>query len=927
MSAKDFTDLLTSILDAIPHAVLVLKNRRIVFANPAVFSVFGWHPEEVVGQSTRLLYRSDEDYEEIGRRFYSALEGERTHIEPFPCRRRDGKDIVCMISTSRTGASLQDKMIVATYEDVTERKALEEAVEQTCRTLEMKVQDQSLELSQVLEALSANIGERMKVEDSLRESQQLMTDIISFLPDPTLVIDREGKVLVWNRAIEEMTGVSAEDMVGRGNYEYALPFYGERRPILIDLVFEPREDIETKYSFIQKERNLLIAETDVPLVKGQHRILWGKASIIYNARGEMVGAIESIRDVTERKRIENAYRSSEDRFRKLAEATIAAIFIYQGDRFRYVNAGMEAMTGFSNRELAAMPFWNIAHPDFRDLIRERGFSRQKGEAVPSHYEFKIRRKNGSDRWVDYFGVTVEWEGKPAGLGTFYDVTDRKLMEESLKESEQSLRRVLDGMPIAVIVSRVSDDGILYLNPQAARMFGLSEEEARRKKVREFYENPAERGTLLEELRCSGSVANLERVFRDAAGGTFITLLSATAIHYAGEEAVLVSYVDITERKKMEARLAQAAKMEAIGTLAGGIAHDFNNLLMGIQGYVSLMLMDLPPNHPYVKKLQKIEEQVSSGAGLTGQILGFARGGRYEMKPTDLNGLLRKTSDLFSRTRKDVTIHDRLDASLWTVMVDRAQMEQAFLNLYLNAGQAMPGGGDLSLESENRFVREDDVMEAPVTPGRYVRVSVTDTGMGMDEKTRERIFEPFFTTKAMGKGAGLGLASVYGIVKAHDGYIFVSSRPNEGARFDIYLPALMVSSIEERQERGGFVRGNETILLVDDEEIVMDVTRELIELMGYRVFTARSGREGVDLYRRMGKEIDMVILDMIMPGMGGGEVFDQLRELNPRLRILLSSGFSLSDQAQEIMDRGCDGFIQKPFQPGELSLKIRQILDA
>jgi PAS domain S-box-containing protein len=927
MSEGDLKDILESVLDAIPHAVLVLKNRRIVFANPAVTSVFGWRPEEIVGRDTRILYRSEEDYEEVGRRFYSALDRERTHFEPFPCRRKDGQDIECMISTSRTGASLRDRMIVATYEDITERRVLEEAVRQTCRALEMRVQDQTQELSGVLETLSAAVGERIRIEDSLRESQQLLSDIISFIPDPTLVIDRGGKVIVWNRAIEEMTGVRKEDMIGRGDHEYALPFYNERRPILIDLVFVSREEIEKKYSFIQKEKNLLIAETDVPCVKGRKRILWGKASVIYNIRGEVVGAIESIRDITERKQIENAYRSSEDRFRKLTEATTAAIFIYQDDRYRYVNAGMEAITGFSSRELLNMPFWHIAHPDSRDMLREGGFSNQRDEGIPSHYEFKIQTKSGIDRWVDCLAVVADWEGEPAGLGTFYDVTARKLMEESLKESEQGLRRILDGIPIAVVVSRLSDDGILYFNPRAARIFGLSEETVSGKKIREFYENPEEREFLREELRKSRGIANEERIFRGADGDTFTALLSAVPIPYAGEEAALASFIDITERKKMEARLAQAAKMEAVGTLAGGVAHDFNNLLMGIQGIVSLMLMELPPDHPHVKKLQRIEEQVSTGAGLTNQILGFARAGQYEMKATNLNDLIRKTADLFGRTRKDITVHERFEPALWSVMLDRVQVEQTLLNLYVNAGQAMPGGGNLYLESDNWLIRDSDIMEVPVIPGRYVRISVTDTGSGMDEKTRKRIFEPFFTTKFMGKGAGLGLASVYGVVKAHQGYIFVTSSINAGARFDIYLPARLVSAVEDQRVQDGVVRGKETILIVDDEEIVMDVTRELIELMGYRVFTARSGEEGVDLYRKMGTDIDMVILDMIMPGMGGSEVFDRLREMNPEARILLSTGFSLSDQAQEIMDKGCNGFIQKPFQPGELSLKIRQILDA
>lgn len=217
-----------------------------------------------------------------------------------------------------------------------------------------------------------------------------------------------------------------------------------------------------------------------------------------------------------------------------------------------------------------MPFWHIAHPDFRDMFRKRGFSSPHGPEVPSHYEFKIRTKAGTDRWVDCFAVVAEWEGKPAGLGTFYDVTDRKRMEESLKESEEGLRRILDGIPIAVVVSRLSDDGILYFNPRAAKIFGLSEDTVSGKTVREFYDNPAERKSLREELRKSSGIANVERIFRGAGGETFPALLSAVPIRYAREEAALASFIDITERKKMDVRLAQAAKMEAIGTLAGGL---------------------------------------------------------------------------------------------------------------------------------------------------------------------------------------------------------------------------------------------------------------------------------------------------------------------------------------------------------------------
>jgi two-component system cell cycle sensor histidine kinase/response regulator CckA len=229
-------------------------------------------------------------------------------------------------------------------------------------------------------------------------------------------------------------------------------------------------------------------------------------------------------------------------------------------------------------------------------------------------------------------------------------------------------------------------------------------------------------------------------------------------------------------------------MEAIGTLAGGIAHDFNNLLMGIQGYAELTLLDLDPSHPHYERLRRIEAQVQSGADLTKQLLGFARGGRYEVKPADMNDILEKSSSMFGRTQKEISIHRKFGRDLWSVEVDREQMEQVLMNLYMNASQAMPAGGEICLETENVLLNDEKAISCAVRPGKYVKISVTDTGTGMDEKTKERIFDPFFTTKGMGRGTGLGLATVYGIIKGHGGAINVYSEPGHGTTFDIYLPA-------------------------------------------------------------------------------------------------------------------------------------------
>jgi CheY-like chemotaxis protein len=367
-------------------------------------------------------------------------------------------------------------------------------------------------------------------------------------------------------------------------------------------------------------------------------------------------------------------------------------------------------------------------------------------------------------------------------------------------------------------------------------------------------------------------------------------------------------------------------MEAIGTLAGGIAHDFNNLLMGIQGYASLSLINLDSSHPNYERLKRIEEQVQSGADLTKQLLGFARGGRYQVKPTDMNDIIEKTSSMFGRTKKEISIHRKFAEDLWIVEVDRGQMEQVLLNLYVNAWQAMPGGGEIYLETENIILDDELSLSYAVEPGQYIKLSMTDNGTGMDEKTKERIFDPFFTTKAIGRGTGLGLAMVYGIIKGHKGMINVFSEPGCGATFTIYLPASKREVVKEKSETGIIVRGTETILLVDDEKMVLEVNKELLESMGYRVYAVGSGQEAIAVFMEKRDEIDLVILDMIMPGISGGGTFDRFREINSEIKVLLSSGYSLNGEAASIMDRGCNGFLQKPFHVKKLSQKVREILD-
>lgn len=379
--------------------------------------------------------------------------------------------------------------------------------------------------------------------------------------------------------------------------------------------------------------------------------------------------------------------------------------------------------------------------------------------------------------------------------------------------------------------------------------------------------------------------------------------------------------------RIQKKLAELEKFRALGQLASGVAHDFNNVLMSIQGNTSLTLLDIDSSSHHYERLKNIEQTILSGAGLTKQLLGFAKGGKYEVKSTNLNDLIKQGSEMFGRTKKEIKIYTKLQPDIHIVEVDQTQIESVFVNLYLNAWEAMPRGGKLRLQTENVVIDEISGKLFDVKPGKYVKIYVTDTGVGMDEEIRKRIFDPFFTTKEKGRGTGLGLASAYSIIKNHEGTLDVYSKINKGTTFHIYLPASEKKVVKkERELPTEILQGEETILFVDDEDMIIDVGKPMLEKMGYKVFIAKNGKEAIEVYNKNKAEIDMVVLDMIMPDMGGSEAYDGLKKINPGIKVLLSSGYSIDGLASEILKRGCDGFIQKPFHMEKLSQKLREILD-
>ena len=383
-----------------------------------------------------------------------------------------------------------------------------------------------------------------------------------------------------------------------------------------------------------------------------------------------------------------------------------------------------------------------------------------------------------------------------------------------------------------------------------------------------------------------------------------------------------------EKEKLQSQLHVAQKLEALGTLAGGIAHNFNNLLMGIQGNATLIHLGLDDENPITKRAHNIEKLVTSGSKLTSQLLGYARKGQYEMIPINLNYLIKDICETFSNTKKEITIHQKLSENLNKTMADAGQIEQVLFNLFVNAADAMPNSGDLFISTRN--CNSDDFKDKPYTPKpelNYILLSVRDTGEGMDKDVMKKVFEPFFSTKEPGKGTGLGLASCYGIIKGHGGFIDVDSEIGNGSTFRIYLPASDKDIFKDKNRIEAIKKGSGKILVIDDEELILEVSAMIVKELGYSVIEAKSGKEALEKYKKYKKEIDMVILDMVMPDLSGEEVYDLLRKINPDIKVLLSSGYAYDNRARTLIERGCSGFIKKPYSIEELSAKLSRITSA
>ncbi len=605
----------------------------------------------------------------------------------------------------------------------------------------------------------------------------------------------------------------------------------------------------------------------------------------------------------------------------------------------FVTENVSKIFGHTSDEFISgkVAYEKVVHPD--DLARVMSEVVEAGNdptcAEFEHLPYRVLTKNGETRWVSDRTTIERTDDReiPCYKGVIQDVTDKIERDREMQEREERYRSLFQYSQDGIFIHDLNGN-IFDVNHKTLELFGYTKSEMYSMHISDLhpFSETEKSKDAFGKIMDQGFV-NFEICFKKKDGSTFFADVTSSLFNL-GETKVIHGIVrdisdkihDHEERRKLEVKLIHAQKMEALGTLAGGIAHDFNNLLMGIQGRTSLMEVDVAHEHPFKRHLDSIQEHIESATGLTKQLLGLARGGKYEVKATDLNQLIRSSSEMFGRTRKEIEIHLQLEEPSPSIQADRGQIDQILLNIFVNAWQAMDGGGKLSIKTGRLTLDKDFCDPYQVRPGEYVRISIVDTGPGIEAEYLPKVFDPFFSTKEKSRGTGLGLASAYGIVKNHHGIISVYSEPGHGATFNIYLPISLDAAAHETPTEKALATGEECILLVDDEEYILDVAGSMLERLGYRAVVAVGGEMALDVIAGRKDEIDLVILDLIMPGMDGGRTFDQIREMAPEMKVLLSSGYAINGQADRVLRKGCWGFIQKPFHIHELSQKIRAILD-
>jgi PAS domain S-box-containing protein len=770
-----------------------------------------------------------------------------------------------------------------------------------------------------LHGISRDVTERKQSERTLRESEERFRTLheASF---GGIGIHDKGIIFEANQGLVTMTGYELSELIGMDGLKLIAPEW--RDQVMKNII----SDYEKLYEAIGLRKD----GSSYPLE------IHGKV-ILY--RGKKVRVTE-FRDITERKRTEESLSESREELAEIFSMSLDMICIADINTatFLKVNPAFTRILGYPEQEFLKRPFLDFIHPDdVESTIAVINKKLQKGEKAVD-FTNRYRCKDGTYRWLGWMSHPIPKRGITFAVA--HDVTERKRAEDALRESEKKYRMVLETNPDPMIVYDM-EGKVIYLNPAFTSVFGWSLEEKIGKKLDDFVpdESWPETRMMIDLVIAGKSFSGIETL-RLTREGKIIPVSISGSCHRNNEGNIEVSVInlrDITglkqaeeEKAKLEEQYRQAQKMEAIGQLAGGVAHDFNNMLNIILGYSQMALMKLESSDPLQADIREIVSAGKRSTDLVRQLLAFARKQTITPRVLDMNDTVAGMLNMLRRLiGEDIDLLWMPAANLWSVKMDPAQVDQILANLSVNARDSISGVGKITIETGNAEFDDSYCAQHPgFVPGQYVLLAVSDNGCGMDKKTLEKIFEPFFTTKETGKGTGMGLATVYGIVKQNDGFINVYSEPGKGTTFKIYLPRHGEGEVErdEQRRQSGHLTGTETVLLVEDDEALLKMAKIMLEGLGYDVLTAGKPNEAIELAEQYAEEIHLLMTDVVMPAMSGRDLQKRLSALRPDMKYLFMSGYTANVIAHRgILDEGVN-FLQKPFMMNDLAARVREALD-
>ena len=789
-----------------------------------------------------------------------------------------------------------------------------------------------------------NISDRKRTERELRESEERYRTILDIMEEAYFEYDLKGNITFANEAACKMFDCRLDELIGLNYREYHFPTEAEEAYRVFRHIYE-------------SGRPHLRLDHDIMLKNGEIRSYQINAALKRDEAGAACGFRVLTWDVTQKKRTLDALRESEARYRMIVENMHDTIWTMDLNlNYTYQSPSEIRVTGYTPEEIMHLPLQEVLTPESferafgvlaRELERE-----QSGEPVDPNrsvtLELEMRHKRGHNIWQE---VTASFnrddQGRPQEIMFIgRDITQRKKVEEALRESERRYRMIVENMQDTISVLDMNLN-YLYQSPSEIKITGYTPEEIMRIPIdRQLTPESLERtaAILAEELskEQSGEPVDPNRsrtfeveIYRKDGGTVWLEMTASFNRDEAGRPmSILLAGRNISERKKaalekehLEKQLLQMQRLETVGRLAGGVAHDFNNMLNVILGYVDLGKLRLTPDQPIYGDILEIEKAAERSRDLTAQLLAFSRKQIISPRPVNLNRLIMEAQKAIARLiGEHIEFAFYPAPDLWTIKFDPLQAEQILMNLAVNARDAMPTGGKLTVETSNAFLDEAFCRQhLECEPGAYVLLTVTDNGTGIDNRNLPYVFEPFFTTKDIGKGTGLGLATVYGIVKQNNGFISVYSEPGQGSAFKIYLPKIDGPAEIQPVVSEPVKPGTGTILLVEDDEMVLKMVTDMLEAMGYMVIAAASAVEALSICEKGSAPIDLVLSDVVMPQMGGRELRDRLRVIRPELKVLFMSGYTSNVILHHgVLEEGVQ-FIQKPFSMSELARRIKELM--